>query len=142
MRGRPPPYPVRPPDAPITRWHGTMMLLGFLPLARPTARDAVSGLPRATASSPYVVVVPYGMASRPVQTSCWNGGDGLRQPQRLERRSGRREGDVEGGALAGEVLRQLVDDLGEDRVVAGAEGFDGRAVAVLLHVEAGQFVVG
>ena len=27
------------PSAPITRWHGTTMARGFLPLAAPTARE-------------------------------------------------------------------------------------------------------
>ncbi len=51
LRPRPPPYPVRLPSAPMTRWHGTMTETGFLPLARPTARDADSW-PMLRASSP------------------------------------------------------------------------------------------
>ena len=35
----PPPYPVRLPLAPMTRWHGTMMPIGLWPLANPTARE-------------------------------------------------------------------------------------------------------
>src|SRR5205823_3364877 len=40
LRSRPPPNPVSAPLAPTTRWHGTMMGMGFLPLAAPTARVA------------------------------------------------------------------------------------------------------
>ena len=50
LRSSPPPYPVRLPFAPITRWHGTMIDKGFAPLASPTARDAV-GWPMRRASS-------------------------------------------------------------------------------------------
>jgi hypothetical protein len=31
---------VSVPSAPITRWQGTMIAIGFAPLARPTAREA------------------------------------------------------------------------------------------------------
>ena len=50
-------YPVSEPFAPITRWQGTMMLIGFFPFAAPTARAAV-GLLIASANSPYPHVVP------------------------------------------------------------------------------------
>jgi len=40
LRGSPPPYPVSAPDAPMTRWHGTITEMGLRPLARPTAREA------------------------------------------------------------------------------------------------------
>ena len=36
----PPANPVNFPEAPITRWHGTMMEIGFFPFAAPTARMA------------------------------------------------------------------------------------------------------
>ena len=49
--GRPPPYPVSLPLEPMTRWQGMMMGIGFDPLARPTAREAL-GLPMRFASSP------------------------------------------------------------------------------------------
>ncbi len=45
---RPPPKPVREPSLPIHRWHGTMMGIGFFPLAPPTALTAL-GLPIASA---------------------------------------------------------------------------------------------
>src|SRR5439155_9833704 len=51
LTGRPPPYPVSDPFAPITRWHGTMMGIGLRPLAAPTARLA-SGRPIDRAMSP------------------------------------------------------------------------------------------
>src|SRR5262249_49267049 len=35
---RPPPNPVSEPSAPMTRWHGMMIGIGFRPLAAPTAR--------------------------------------------------------------------------------------------------------
>jgi len=35
---------VSDPSLPITRWHGTMMMMGFLPLAAPTARAAAAAL--------------------------------------------------------------------------------------------------
>ena len=44
LASRPPANPVRLPDAPMTRWHGAMIEMGFLPLAAPTARTAL-GLP-------------------------------------------------------------------------------------------------
>jgi len=47
----PPPYPVRLPLAPITRWQGSTRGMGLRPLAKPTARQAF-GLPIRTASSP------------------------------------------------------------------------------------------
>jgi hypothetical protein len=46
---RPPPNPVRLPSLPTTRWHGTMMGMGLLPFAKPTARTAL-GLPMRSAS--------------------------------------------------------------------------------------------
>src|SRR5450432_152233 len=51
LRGKPPPNPVRAPDAPITRWQGMMMQIGFLPLAAPTARTA-AGAPITRAMCP------------------------------------------------------------------------------------------
>jgi len=45
---RPPAKPVKAPDAPMTRWQGAMIEIGFLPLAAPTARTDF-GLPRARA---------------------------------------------------------------------------------------------
>jgi len=45
---RPPPKPIREPSLPIHRWHGTMMGIGFFPLAPPTALTAL-GLPIASA---------------------------------------------------------------------------------------------
>ena len=38
LRSSPPPKPVSAPFAPTTRWQGTMMGIGFFPLAAPTAR--------------------------------------------------------------------------------------------------------
>ena len=40
----PPANPVNFPDAPITRWHGATIDIGFFPFAAPTARTAL-GLP-------------------------------------------------------------------------------------------------
>ena len=57
LRSIPPPYPVNPPVEPITRWHGTMMPMGFRPFANPTARDA-PGEPICSAISPYDRVSP------------------------------------------------------------------------------------
>src|SRR3569833_1041240 len=37
---RPPAKPVSSPEEPITRWHGTITEMGFLPMAAPTARTA------------------------------------------------------------------------------------------------------
>ena len=45
---RPPPYPTSFPLAPITRWQGTMMVIGLRLFAIPTARTAL-GLPMASA---------------------------------------------------------------------------------------------
>src|SRR5947209_3049691 len=73
LRSRPPPYPVRLPSLPMTRWHGTMTEIGLDPLARPTARDATSRLPSARAMEPYVTVLPYGILVSSVQTASWNG---------------------------------------------------------------------
>src|SRR5690242_13847198 len=67
LRSRPPPYPVRLPFDPITRWHGTMMPIGLWPLARPTARNA-PGDPICRAISPYDRVSPYGIVSRASHT--------------------------------------------------------------------------
>jgi outer membrane usher protein len=39
------------PFDPMTRWHGTMIEIGFFPFAAPTARTAV-GLPICRAISP------------------------------------------------------------------------------------------
>jgi hypothetical protein len=49
LRSSPPAYPVRLPSLPTTRWHGMTILIGFLPLAKPTARIAAL-LPIASAS--------------------------------------------------------------------------------------------
>ena len=35
LRSSPPAYPVRVPSAPMTRWQGTTIAIGFAPLARP-----------------------------------------------------------------------------------------------------------
>ena len=45
---RPPPKPISEPSLPIHRWHGTMIGMGFFPLAPPTALTAL-GLPIASA---------------------------------------------------------------------------------------------
>src|SRR5215467_2182274 len=47
----PPPYPVRLPSVPMTRWHGTTMATGFAALAKPTARTDF-GRPNCRASAP------------------------------------------------------------------------------------------
>jgi outer membrane usher protein len=47
---RPPANPVSDPLDPMTRWHGAMIEIGFLPFAAPTARNAV-GLPICLAMS-------------------------------------------------------------------------------------------
>ena len=39
---RPPAKPVSDPSEPMTRWQGTMIDNGFLPLASPTAREALA----------------------------------------------------------------------------------------------------
>ncbi len=49
--GNPPAKPVSDPLTPTTRWHGTMMLCGFWPIAAPTARTAF-GFPMWRAISP------------------------------------------------------------------------------------------
>src|ERR1700755_376564 len=41
LRERPPPYLTSAPLAPIRRWQGTTTLIGFEPLACPTARIAL-----------------------------------------------------------------------------------------------------
>jgi hypothetical protein len=46
--GKPPPYPTNFPLAPITRWHGTTIGMGFAPFAAPTPPTAV-GAPLAAA---------------------------------------------------------------------------------------------
>src|SRR2546422_158545 len=51
LRSNPPPKPVSSPRAPTTRWQGTMMGIGFFPLAAPTARVARTS-PKRRASSP------------------------------------------------------------------------------------------
>lgn len=51
LRSSPHAYPVREPLAPMTRWQGTMMLIGFFPFAAPTAR-AAEGRSIHSASSP------------------------------------------------------------------------------------------
>ena len=48
---RPPPYPVSRPSAPITRWQGMTMAMGFLWFAEPTAR-AACGAPILSAICP------------------------------------------------------------------------------------------
>src|SRR5690606_37921430 len=40
LRQSPPPYPVREPSAPTTRWQGITMAMRLSPLARATARTA------------------------------------------------------------------------------------------------------
>ena len=50
FRSMPPPKPVIEPSAPMTRWQGTMIAIGFRPLAAPTARIAL-GFPTRVASS-------------------------------------------------------------------------------------------
>jgi len=45
---RPPPNPVSEPSLPTHRWHGTMIGMGFFPMAPPTALAAF-GLPMASA---------------------------------------------------------------------------------------------
>ncbi len=47
----PPAKPVSLPVDPMTRWHGAMIEIGFLPLAAPTARTA-AGLPICVAICP------------------------------------------------------------------------------------------
>ncbi|GAA3038294.1 hypothetical protein GCM10020000_15600 [Streptomyces olivoverticillatus] len=120
---------MRPPEAPITRWHGTMMPTGFFPLARPTARDAPGGAPIRSASSPYESVCPYGIRCRPAPHPLLEGG--ALQPQR----------QVEAGQFAREVRGELALGLGERAFVAVAEGFLGRPVPLAGHVEAGEDAV-
>jgi O-acetylhomoserine (thiol)-lyase len=47
----PPPYPTNLPSAPITRWQGMTMAMGFLLLAKPTALHAL-GFPTCSAICP------------------------------------------------------------------------------------------
>ena len=72
MRSVPPAYPRMLPSAPMTRWHGRMISSGFAAIAAPRAWILSRGTPRYPASSPYVMVVPYGMESSAFQTRCWN----------------------------------------------------------------------
>ncbi len=55
----------------MTRWHGTMIAMGFAWFAPPTARTA-AGLPMRRASSPYDHVEPYGMERSMFHTESWN----------------------------------------------------------------------
>jgi hypothetical protein len=50
-------YPPNDPSLAITRWHGTMMGIGFAPFALPTARTAV-GAPIDAACCAYDMVEP------------------------------------------------------------------------------------
>src|SRR5438067_9464523 len=68
FRGRPPPYPVRFPPAPITRWQGTTIGIGLAPSAAPTARAAF-GRPMRPAISPYVARRPNGTRAVAPSTS-------------------------------------------------------------------------
>lgn len=63
--------PVIAPVAPMTRWHGAMIEIGFRPFAAPTARTAV-GKPIFSAISPYVLVSPNGIFSNAAHTFFWN----------------------------------------------------------------------
>src|SRR5690606_2980243 len=57
LRRSPPPYPVRAPLAPTTRWQGITMAMRLSPLARATARTA-AGAPTAWACSAWLRVSP------------------------------------------------------------------------------------
>lgn len=106
-----------------------MMPIGFLPLARPTAREAPA-LPRASASWPYVRVSAVGDSAQ------------LFPHGALEGRAGEAEFQGELLRLAREVRLELVGRFAEGRqVVAGAEGLLRWAVALVGHVEAAQDAV-
>ena len=90
----PPPNPTSEPSAPMTRWHGRMIAIGFAPLAAPTAR-ARSGRPMRVG----LLAVAARLAVRDL---------GERLPAgQLELGPGRREREVELLARPGEVLVQL-----------------------------------
>src|SRR5207249_3530337 len=72
LRSTPPAYPRIDPSAPITRWQGRTISSGLAPIAAPTARISLRGTSSRAASSPYVVVVPYGISSSARHTRCWN----------------------------------------------------------------------
>ena len=128
LRSRPPAYPVSLPSLPTTRWHGTTIESGLRPTAPPTAR-AIAGSPSSRASSPYVVVSPYGMRAISSQTRSWNASPAVDVGQ-LERRP-----------PAGEVLAELLLDVLESGLGADAERRRVGKVPVVRVVHAGQRAV-
>ncbi len=108
LASRPPANPVSLPVAPITRWHGVTIEIGFLPFAAPTARTA-SGLPICLRD----LAVRSRFAERDRQQ---------RVPDfSLEHRAPRVQRHREARPAAGEILFELTLGLHDDRVlVAGA----------------------
>lgn len=60
-----------PPELGTTRWHGMMIGMTFSAHTVPTARYAL-GEPTASATSPYVLVSPYGMSCSASSTATLN----------------------------------------------------------------------
>ena len=100
----------------MTRWHGQTMAIGLRPLARPTAR-ALPGSPDARGD----LAVAGGLAvgDRRAARS--------RRACSKARAAAGRSGEVEVGALAGEVLAQLGDDRLEAGIVGGVAGAEAQA---------------
>src|SRR4029453_3683247 len=72
LRHNPPPYPHSVPSARITRGHGMIMQIMFVPFARPTALRAFSS-PRRFAIQEYERVSPTGIDCKIFQARSWNG---------------------------------------------------------------------
>jgi len=100
LRSSPPPKPVSAPLAPTTRWQGTMMGIGFFPLAAPTARGEAH-----VAQAARQVAIAQGAPVR-------DGAEDIPHAP-LKRRAGRVQGDVEGRGGPAEVLRELLAGSGE-----------------------------
>ena len=108
LASRPPAKPVSLPVAPITRWHGVTIEMGFLPLAAPTARTA-SGCPILPATWPYGSRFPERDGQERVPDLALKGGAPWVQRHRESR------------PAAGEIFLELTLGLHDDRMlVAGA----------------------
>ena len=105
--------------------------MGFLPLARPTARLA-DALPIARASWPYDAGISIGNSFQ-------------RGPHpALELRAGRLEREIEGCQPAGEVILELPDGRRERlarRITGAAKSVAGRLAPFGVHVQARQLAM-
>ena len=127
LRARPPPYPVSEPDE-----H---------PVAGHDDADRVAAVGESHGSGRRGFADPGREFAVGDRLSVGDLQEGT--PDRgLERGAGEGQRKVEDGALTGEVLRQLGDDLGERCGVGDAEGVRGRPVPLVFLVEADECAVG